>query len=193
MSQYGLRESVSNAFSLMVTKLSFPNARLIRLPFYLRGKSSLSLKKGFTSGHACRFDLPGGAEKTLWIGEDVRIGDYVHIVAHQSVSIGDHCLFASKIFISDTDHGDIKGESSHTDPTIPPSLRPLNSTPVKIGNKVWIGENVVVLPGVSIGDGCILGANSVINRDIPAYCIAAGVPARVIKQYDFETSRWVKV
>ncbi|KAF0226203.1 MAG: hypothetical protein FD179_946 [Erysipelotrichaceae bacterium] len=177
MSQYGLLEWV----------------RLIRLPFYLRGKKSLSLKKGFTTGHACRIDLPKGMDITLRINENVRIGDNVHIVAHQSVSIGENCLFASKIFISDTDHGIIKGEGEHTNPSIPPASRPLISYPVKIGNNVWVGENVVILPGVTIGDGCIIGANSVINRDIPAYTIAAGVPAKVIKQYDFETSRWVTV
>lgn len=193
MQQYGFLETISNVYCLVYSRVFFPNARLIRLPFYLRGKSSFMLKKGFTCGHACRFDLPGMNQKTLSIGENVRIGDNVHIVAQQSVSIGDNCLFASKIFISDTDHGELKGTEEHTSPLVPPSSRPLVSRPVTIGKNVWIGENAVILSGVSIGDGCIIGANSVVNNDIPSYSIAAGVPARIIKRYSFEISRWLKI
>lgn len=54
--------------------------------------------------------------------------------------------------------------------------------PVTIGNDVWIGDRVTILPGVTIEDGCIIGAGAVVTRDIPAYSIAAGIPARVIKQ-----------
>lgn len=54
--------------------------------------------------------------------------------------------------------------------------------PVVIGNNVWLGNNVCVMPGVTIGDGAIIGANSVVTHDIPAYSVAAGIPAKVIKQ-----------
>lgn len=53
--------------------------------------------------------------------------------------------------------------------------------PVSIGNDVWIGDRVIIMPGVHIGDGCIIGAGAVVTRDVPAYSVAAGVPARVIK------------
>jgi acetyltransferase-like isoleucine patch superfamily enzyme len=53
---------------------------------------------------------------------------------------------------------------------------------VVIGNNVWIGNNACIMPGVSIGDGAIIGANSVVTHDIPAYSVAGGIPAKVIKQ-----------
>jgi lipopolysaccharide O-acetyltransferase len=64
---------------------------------------------------------------------------------------------------------------------------------VVIGDNVWIGESVCVLPGVSIGEGCIIGALSVVTKSIPAYSIAVGSPARVVKQFDFEQNKWKKI
>ena len=60
---------------------------------------------------------------------------------------------------------------------------------VKIGNDVWIGEGVKILKGVTIGDGAIIGAGSVVTKDIPPYCFAVGVPAKVIKQRDYLRQR----
>lgn len=193
MNQYGFSENVSNLVRFAITKCFYPKARLIRGPFYVRGRSSLVYGEGFTTGHACRFDLPGKGLKTLTIGKDVHLGDHVHIVAHRSVRIGDNCLFASKIFISDTNHGELTGSDAASSPRIPPVRRPLHHLPTNIGNNVWVGENVVVLPGVTIGDGCIVGANAVVNRDVPPYSIVAGVPAKVVKTYDFEASMWKAV
>ena len=65
--------------------------------------------------------------------------------------------------------------------------------PVTIGENCWIGEKVVVLPGVTIGDWCVIGACSLVNQDIPPYSIAVGNPARVIKKYDFASHSWVKL
>ncbi|MGH4139659.1 DapH/DapD/GlmU-related protein [Clostridium sp.] len=74
-----------------------------------------------------------------------------------------------------------------------PDKRPLNTKSVSIGNDVWIGENVCILLGVNIGDGCIIGANSVVNRDVPSNCIAFGMPARVIKKYNCTSKQWMKI
>ena len=60
-----------------------------------------------------------------------------------------------------------------------------------IGDNVWLGEKVAVLPGVRIGHGVVVGAGAVVTRDVPDHCIVAGVPARVIKRYDFERQQWV--
>lgn len=189
--KYSYTEFISTTLALLCTKLFYKKARLIRRPIYMRGKSSISYGEGLTTGHACRFDLPGRNIKTLTIGKYCEIGDNVHIVASEKVVIGDNCLMASKIFISDTNHGDYSGENQ-SPPELPPNDRKLITRSVSIGNNVWIGENVCILPGVKIGNGCIIGANSVVNKDVPDNCIVAGVPATIIKKYNYEQKRWMK-
>ena len=71
--------------------------------------------------------------------------------------------------------------------------RSLSSKSVIIKDNVWLGEHVSVLPGVTIGENSIIGANSVVTKSIPANSIAVGIPAKVIKQFNFETKRWEKV
>lgn len=196
---YSFSELVSSSFSLIVTKLFYPGARLVRRPFYIRGKAFMAYGSGFTTGHHCRFDINNDAaegfslgEKRLVIGKNCKIGDNVHIVASKKVIIGDDCLMASKIFISDTNHGDYTNEKLMSSPSVAPDDRPLYTAEVSIGDRVWIGENVVILPGVTIGHGVIIGANSIVNRDIPENCIVAGSPARIIKTWNDETKQWVK-
>lgn len=143
---------------------------------------------GFTTGYRCRFELfDWEAGCKLWIGKNCKIGDNVHITAAEKVTIGDDCLFASHVFISDTNHG-----NGMDNPMTPPDERPLSTDPVSIGSCVWIGEGAAVLPGACIGDGCIIGAHAVVKGEIPAYTIAVGAPARPVKRYDFEQKAWVK-
>jgi acetyltransferase-like isoleucine patch superfamily enzyme len=159
----------------------------------VRGKKLLTFGKGLTTGYNCRFemlDIKGEAQHKLLIGSNCKIGDNVHIAAGESVTIGDNCLFASKIYISDISHGDYSDLKTASNPNIPPDERPLITKPVSIGNNVWLGDNVCVLPGVSIGNGCVIGANAVVNRDIPDNCLAVGVPARVIKKFEEDTNTW---
>lgn len=191
--QYTVSELIRIAYSWMITKIFYNKARLIRRPFYIRGKSSLQYGNGLTTGYGCRFDLVVGNIKTLIIGDNCEIGDYVHIVSHVKVEIGDNCLMASKIFISDTNHGNYSDYCKDSAPDIPPNARPLYTNQVKIGNNVWIGENVCILPGVTVGDGCIIGANSVVNTDVPANSIAVGSPAKIIKVWDTKLGKWIKL
>ena len=190
--KYSISEIFKNSYALLLTKVLYDPARLIRRPFYIRGRNSLRFGRGFTTGYSCRLDLPGNGKTTLDIGVNCQMGDYVHIVAHNDVQIGDDCLLASKIFISDANHGNYSGENQSSPITVP-NDRPITMSFVKIGNRVWIGDNVCILPGVTIGDGVIIGANSVVNKDVPSNSIVAGVPARVIKKYDNNTSQWQKV
>lgn len=189
--QYSISEFITNVFAWIGTKLFYPKARLIRRPIYVRGRKSMIYDEGLTVGHACRFDLPGDT-KTLFIGKNCEIGDYVHIVAHNKVEIGDNVLLASKIFISDTSHGIYKGEKQSS-PYVLPNDRPLATQAVQIGNRVWIGENVIVLPGSCIGNGAIIGANSIVNCRIPDNCIAVGTPAKVIKIWNEIQNKWEKI
>ena len=109
------------------------------------------------------------------------------ILNASEVIIGNDVLIASNVLISSENHGiDPESELSYM-------AQPLVSSPVHIGDGCWIGEKVCILPGVTIGKKCIIGAASVVTKDVPDYCIAAGNPARVIKKYNFETHNWEKV
>ncbi|OZG63900.1 DapH/DapD/GlmU-related protein [Bifidobacterium eulemuris] len=188
--QYSLGEFISNCLFLAYTKIRFPKARLVRLPFYLRGGKHLQYGEGFTTGYGCRFDLSGEGV-TLVIGNNCKLNDRVHIVAHQSVIIGDNVLMASGIFISDTSHGSYAETPSS--PSQHPDERCLKTCPVKIGDNVWIGEGVCILPGVEIGEGCVIGANAVVTKSFPKNTIIGGNPARTLKQWDANTLKWNRV
>lgn len=175
--------------------LIFKKARLIRFPFYVRGKQYIEIEKGFTTGFNCRLDVFNHNNlegKLLKIGTNVEINDNVHIAAVEKIIIGNNVLIASKVYIADHNHGSYKG-SVHDSPLTIPNSRKIYTNPIIIEDNVWLGEFVCVLQGVTIGEGCIIGAMSVVNRDIPAYSIAVGSPAKVIKKYNFDTEKWVKV
>lgn len=193
---YGLGEIFKNAISFAYTRIFFKDARLIRRPIYIRGKKYLQFNEGFTTGYGCRlemFDTGLGGVKKLIIGKNCKIGDRVHIAAGEKVTIGDNCLMASNIYISDIHHGDYSGVFEYSSPDIPPDSRPLFTRPVSIGYNVWIGENVCILPGITIGDGCVIGANSVVNKDTPDNCIVAGSPAKVLKRYNPNSAMWERI
>lgn len=186
--QYSPSEYIKNVYSLIMTKLTMRQARFIRRPIYIRGRKSLSGCDGLTTGRFCRFDLEG-TKLTLFIGENCEMGDMTHIVAHEKVEIGNNVLIASKCFISDTNHGVYKGEDQGS-PETPPNKRKLVTKPVKIGNNVWIGENVVILAGADIGDGCIIGANAVVSKKIEKNSIVVG-NGKCIRKYDREKKLWI--
>jgi acetyltransferase-like isoleucine patch superfamily enzyme len=181
--------------SYLYTKIFYPGKRLIRLPFDIRNKKYIKIGKNFTSGFACRLEAyPINFNKipVLIIGNDVQMNDYVHISASKKVEIGNNVLLASKIFISDINHGSYD-EVDSSDPNIIPSERNLSSKPVIIKDNVWVGESVCIMSGVTIGYGSIIGALSVITRDVPELSIVVGNPGRVIKKYDIIEKKWIKV
>lgn len=186
---YTLSEIAKLAYSTILTRIFNRNASLIRRPFYLRGKPRVEFGKGFTTGYNCRIEAFGDKQDRstkIVFGQGCHIGDNVHIAAAEKVVIGDHCLFASKVFISDSGHGEYGASTPDSDP----NTRPLSISPVTIGSNVWLGENVCILKGVTIGDGAVIGANSVVTKDIPPSAIAVGSPARVIKRYNDNTQTW---
>jgi len=191
--RYSPFQLITLSFNVIRTKFLFKEARIIRFPFDLRGKKYISVGKGFTTGIGCRLEAyPIDEKNVLSIGENVQINDYVHITAMEKVSIGNNVLLASKIYISDCSHGSYSGDHNDSNPKINPSDRPLFSSPVIIKNNVWIGESVSVLPGVTIGEGTIVGANSVVTKSLPDFVIAVGIPARAIKKFNFQSQRWEK-
>lgn len=125
-------------------------------------------------------------EITLKIAKGTRIGNFAHIIAKHMVCIEESVLIADKVFISDCTH-------SYEDINVPvtdQNIHMLND--VCIGKGSWIGEGVCIC-GAKIGKHCVIGANSVVTKDIPDYSVAAGSPAIVVKKYDFNSETWVKV
>ena len=117
------------------------------------------------------------------IGNGCNLGQYNHITAVNKIIIGDNLLTGRFVLITDNSHGGM----SYDELQIHPSQRHIISKgEIVIGNNVWIGDKASIMPGVHIGDGCIIGANSVVTHDIPSYSMAAGNPARVIKAVSTE-------
>lgn len=115
---------------------------------------------------------------TLTIGCGCNFGAYNHITCINSVTIGDNCLTGKWVTITDNSHGTTDTDSLH----LPPECRNVMSKgPVIIGNNVWIGDKATILPGVTIGDGAIIAANTVVTKDVPAYSVCAGNPGKIIK------------
>lgn len=187
--KYSTSEFIKNMYSLVMTKITMKQARFIRRPIYIRGKKSLTGCRNLTTGRFCRFDLEGN-KQTLHIGDNCEMGDMTHIVAHNCVEIGNDVLIASKCFISDVNHGKYSGDNQDSPDTVPNS-RALIVGKTVLGNRVWIGENAVILSGAEIGDGCIIGANSVINKAIPSGSMVVG-NNRIIKKWNEKTRMWEK-
>jgi acetyltransferase-like isoleucine patch superfamily enzyme len=112
------------------------------------------------------------------IGDNCIFGSDLHITAVNLIKIGNGTRTGKSVLISDNAHGDIDMKLM----SIAPDKRPVVSKgPVIIGDNVWIGEKAAIMAGVTIGESCIIGANSVVTKDIPDYCVAVGSPAKVIK------------
>ncbi|MDQ6481886.1 DapH/DapD/GlmU-related protein [Dyadobacter sp. LHD-138] len=190
---FGILRLVSN---VLLTKIYFSNARLIRFPIYIKGKKRVKIGENFTCGIGLRLDClktDTNIEPQLIIGSGVEINDYVHIGCTNHVLIGNNVLIASKVFITDHNHGIYSGESIQDSPLSLPKSRIIAGSPVHIEENVWIGEMVTILPGVRIGKGSIIGANSVVSKNIPPYSIAVGIPAKVIKYFNFESEKWISL
>ena len=127
-----------------------------------------------------------GEKSELVIEDGVHIGNFNHIYATQSIIIRKDVLTADKVYISDNLHG-------YEDINTPIIKQPIvqKKKEVEIGEGSWLGENVCVI-GASIGKHCVVGANSVVTKDIPDYCVIVGAPAKIVKRYCFEEQRWKK-
>lgn len=171
-----------------------------KFSFELGGGAKIKGGKYIFVGDKCRFgdffwmeaveDYYGQVlTPKIFIGDGVVVNDFVHIAAANSVTIGAGCLIASKVLIIDHAHGVYFG-NNQSSPGEPPALRRLGSKSVEIGENVWLGEYVSVLPGAKIGSGVIVGANSTVVGELPPNTICVGSPAKPVKAYSFETKTW---
>lgn len=153
-------------------------------PVYLRGGEYIFVGARFSSLARLRlecWDEYAGVRyhPTLRIGKDVHLNYGTHIGCINCVIIGDNVLIGSNVLITDHQHGSM----TFLDMLLPPATRKLISKgPVVIGDGVWIGENAVVMPNVTIANGSIVGANSVVTKSFGPFSLIAGVPAKLIRQ-----------
>ncbi len=195
LKRYTIINFINLILSFILTKLFYNKSRLIRFPFDIRNKSNIDLGIGLTTGVGCRLEAFSHSNKgvVLKLGNNIQMNDYVHITAMESIVIGNNVLMASKIYISDCSHGSYSGNENDSHPNTYPADRLLFAKPIVIEDNVWLGEFVSVLPGVTIGNGTIVGANSVVTKSLPANVIAVGIPAKPIKKFNFVTLRWEKI
>ncbi len=129
-------------------------------------------------GERCRLGkdvvLETQEDGEIVLGADVRVNQGCVIASHSKIEIGDCALVGEYVSIRDANH--------NMDDGVPMRFQPHTTTPIKIGANVWIGRGSCVLRGVAIGEGSVIAANSVVNKDIPPNVLAAGSPARVIRQ-----------
>ena len=178
---------------------SFPWRRLrmrwhfLRRDAYLRFPVEGNLLEALEEGRAeigpwvliepgCWFALyPETAELSIGEGTIVNIG--CMLAATERISVGKHCMFANNCFVADADH-------RFDDPDLPITWQGMRTKgPVTIGDNCWFGTNCVVTGGVTIGERTVIGANSVVTSDLPPRVIAAGAPARVIREIEFPGER----
>lgn len=114
----------------------------------------------------CKIDVLNNSKLT--IGNNVYFNLNTTLCCRDCIKIGDNCAISQNCVIRDSDVHQIQGVINHS--------------PISIGNHVWIGTNVIILKGVTIGDNCVIGAGSVVTRNIPKNSVAAGNPAKVIKE-----------
>jgi acetyltransferase-like isoleucine patch superfamily enzyme len=155
-----------------------PRARLARTNLLFQPER-IFLGADVCIGHSARLEAITAHGSGLYAGE-IHIGDgtfiepYVQIQAAARLSIGKNVLMASRVMITDHDH-------QYADPDVPIIAQPLVVAAVRVEDFVWLGQNVVVLKGVTIGHHAVVGANSVVTKDVPPFAIVAGAPARILK------------
>jgi acetyltransferase-like isoleucine patch superfamily enzyme/acyl carrier protein len=156
---------------------SFGPHTVIQLPTRLVGERRIAIgSDGFVGANSWLQALDTGDEAiAISIGDGVSIAGMCVLSSAGSIRIGRNVSFARNVYIADHSH-------VYDDPTQPVLEQGVTaSRPVEIGDGAWLGENVFVLPGVRIGRGAVISANSVVNGDIPDHAVAAGSPARIVR------------
>ena len=173
------------AYYRLVNILRLMSAKIFHNGLTINGM--LSLEKGvrFVTSKGGKINLSG----PIWlhqlstlqadggritIGENTSIGPFTIIGAIAEVTIGKNCMIAECVSIRDHDH-------CYTDPSVPMRVQGWTTRAVNIGDNVWLGGGVIVCPGVTIGHDSVVGAGSVVTRDIEPFALAVGNPAKVIR------------
>ena len=139
----------------------------------------VALSAGMVPGQECI------TNPVVSIGDRCLIGKGSGIVGHFSITIGNDVWTGHHVYITDQNHG-------YEDVSVPISRQSQPERAVIIGDGSWLGHGSIILPGVTIGEHVVIGANSVVTKNIPSFSVAVGSPARVIRKY-VENEGWIDV
>ena len=171
---------VAKTFSLLASGAfaSFGRGTVLEPPIRLHGANRIALGADIWSGGGSWLQVldPDGGGVALSLGDGTNLAGGCVLSAAASVKLGRSVLLARNVYVSDHRHA----FEDLTRPVISQGITGI--APVEIGDGAWLGENVVVCPGVRIGRGAVIGANSVVLDDIPDHSVAVGAPARVVRQ-----------
>jgi acetyltransferase-like isoleucine patch superfamily enzyme len=172
----------NRCFSLLVSGAfaRFGKKAVLTLPIRLSGEQRIDIGDQVFVGSGAwlqAIDDGENASTAIWLGHGTSIAGTCVISAVRSVKIEEYVLLARNVYISDHMHK----YSETSVPILEQGVEKIG--PVLIKRGAWIGQNVVVCPGVTIGRGAVVGANSLVNRDVPDFSVAVGSPARVVKRF----------
>lgn len=167
-----------------ISRRSIILAPLKVTPQYLNISDGVIINKGCRIEGISKYE---GIRYTpqLILGKNVSIQQNSHITCANKIEIGSNTAIAANVTITDIDH-------PYNDINTPPENQKLVVKSVRIGEDCKIYNNAVILQGITIGKHCVIGANSVVNINIPDYSVAVGIPAKVIKRYNFYSQKWEK-
>jgi len=168
----------------------FGEGSILRRPRHVDGNGFISIGARTSIQHhawlSATTDYAGDSFlPEIAIGNDVYIGDYSFIVATNRVIIEDGCVLSNHVYITDSGHGVEPGKG----PIMRQKL--FSKGEVRIGRETFLGYRVCVMPGVTLGKHCVVGANAVVTKSFPAYSMLAGVPAQLVKRYSLTQKEWI--
>lgn len=171
------------ACSLMLASdfYRFGTHSVICMPVRLHGEAAIAIGSQVYIGSNCWIEVMESFpphRPTISIGDHTSISGCCTITALSSVFIGRGVLIAQSVYISDHSHAFASRDAPIKDQGVS------RVAPVKICDGAWIGYGAVILPGITIGHNAVVGANSVVREDVPDHCVAAGVPARIIRRHE---------
>ena len=157
------------------------------LPAIIHNSKNIKIGKNVVIHKNARIEAIGNG--LIEIGNNVNVMYNFTALSKEKISIGENVLIASYVTLLDFDHG-IDSVIEKGDAYI---NSPLTSKPISIGKNAWICEKAIILKGVTIGEYSIIAAGSVVTKDVPPYSMVAGNPVKIIKVYDVEKKKWIRV